>query len=218
MTFAERATNPTARAVLACLTLTILVGLLAIRPDSLWIDEANSASKAIQPNLSAFVGLLKTDRGSDLQMPAYMVALWGWEKIFGKTEYALRSLNIMFFLSALAAVWLGLRGPAGRRWIFTLLACSSAYLWAYLSEARPYLLQFCGATWTAVAWNNPRLFPDPALVARDWTLAFLGLLLLFASSLSTVFLWLAWPWSSFGFGCHNRRHVFYGKHCCLSLP
>lgn len=202
MTFAERATNPTARAVLACLTLTILVGLLAIRPDSLWIDEANSASKAIQPNLSAFVGLLKADRGSDLQMPAYMVALWGWEKIVGKTEYALRSLNIMFFLSALAAVWLGLRGPAERRWIFTLLACSSAYLWAYLSEARPYLLQFCGATWTAVAWSNLRFFPEPTSFVRDWILASLGLLLLFASSLSTVFfvaglaLAFLWLWVS----------------------
>lgn len=187
MTKMVRAAGPAAHVIFPCFMLAVLVGLLAIRPDSLWIDEANSASKAIKPDFSSFVELLKSDRGSDLQMPSYMVALWGWEKIFGKTEYALRSLNIMFFLSALAAVWLGLRGPAGRRWIFTLLACSSAYLWAYLSEARPYLLQFCGATWTAVAWNNLRLFPDPALVARDWTLAFLGLLLLFASSLSTVF-------------------------------
>jgi len=187
MTFAAGVTIPSANAILPCLTLAILVGLLAIRPDSLWIDEANSAAKAIEPDFNGFVELLKLDRGSDLQMPAYMLALWGWEKIFGATEYALRGLNILFFLLAIGAVWLGLRGPVGRKWAFILLACSSAYLWAYLSEARPYLLQFCAATWTAVAWNNLRFFPEPALLVRDWALASLGLLLLFASSLATVF-------------------------------
>lgn len=202
MTSMVKAAGPAAHVIFPCLMLAVLVGLLAIRPDSLWIDEANSASKAIEPDFNSFVELLKSDRGSDLQMPAYMVALWSWEKIVGRTEYALRGLNVVFFILGIGMIVGSLRGPVGTKWIFTLLACSSAYAWAYLSEARPYLLQFCGATWTAVAWNNLRLFPDPALVARDWTLASLGLLLLFATSLSTVFfvaglaLAFLWLWVS----------------------
>jgi hypothetical protein len=217
--------------------LAVLVGLLAIRPDSLWIDEANSAFKAIQPNFTSFMHVLKTDRGSDLQMPAYMVALWGWEKLVGRTEYALRSLNIVFFILGIGTAVVCLRGPIAIKWIFTLLACSSAYVWAYLSEARPYLLQFCGATWAAIAWNNLRLSPEPRFIMRDWTLAFLGLLLLFGSSLSTVFfvgglslafIWLfasqtkirfSWkvPWAFFVLTAFFLTLIFLGSYYLWSL-
>ena len=42
-----------------------------------------------------------SDRGSDLQMPLYMLMLWGWEKIFGRPEFALRAMNIPLFVIAL---------------------------------------------------------------------------------------------------------------------
>ena len=87
--------------LLPFLGIALLVGFLAIRSDSFWIDEANSAVKATQPDFGSFAAKMKADRGSDLQMPGYMLALWSWEKVFGCSEMALRSLNILFF----AAGW-----------------------------------------------------------------------------------------------------------------
>lgn len=157
---------------------------------------------------------MKAERGSDLQMPAYMTLLWMWEKAVGRNEYALRSLNVVFFLFAIgfAARWL--RGPSGLKWFFVILACSSAYLWAYLSEARPYILQFLGATCTAIAWNNLKFFFTPAKVFEDFTLACVGLLILLLASLSTsffvcgiggAFLWFAWKHSLFSSLWRDRR-------------
>ena len=187
--------------LLPFLGIALLVGFLAIRPDSFWIDEANSAVKATQPDFGSFAAKMKADRGSDLQMPGYMLALWSWEKVFGCSEKALRSLNILFFAFAMGIVAVGMNGPTSSKWVFLILACTSAYVWAYLSEARPYALQFFGATCIAVAWNNLCFFADTKTSAGDWMLATGGLLVLFASSLSTVFfvggfglafLWLLW--------------------------
>lgn len=130
---------------LSILSLGILVGFAAVSSQSLWIDEANSAIKAITPNWQAFVSLMAVEKGSDLQMPLYMVLLWLWEKVTGPSEFALRSLNILLFVLAIA--WTACRtqvSKATRIW-FVGLACVSPMVWTYLNEARPYILQFLGA-------------------------------------------------------------------------
>lgn len=137
--------EPTAQIrTLSILTLVAFVSFAAISSQSLWIDEANSAIKAIAPDWQGFVSLMSIEKGSDLQMPLYMALLWLWEKVAGPSEFALRSLNIPLF--ALAIVWAARRtqlSPATRIW-FIVLACVSPMVWAYLDEARPYILQFFG--------------------------------------------------------------------------
>jgi len=200
-------------------------GFLAVRPESLWIDEANSAIKAVQSNISSFIEKMKTESGSDVQMPAYMALLWCWEKAVGRSEYALRSLNIVFFITAMGIAALKLRGPAKVSLIFAGLSCSSAFVWAYLSEARPYMMQFLGATCTAVAWSNLFYFPRSKDTSGDWMLAFGGLFVLFASSLSTVFfvsslslafLWLFLSRPEIRFSCKARLPLFYFSVLFLS--
>lgn len=130
------------------------VGLVAVSNQSLWIDEANSAIKAITPTFSAFADEMGSDRGSDLQMPLYMLMLWGWEKVFGHSEFALRAMNIpLFAIAPILAVrcW---HTSNSQRAFFVVFACSSAFLWAYLDEARPYILQFLGATACTIALAN----------------------------------------------------------------
>ena len=123
-----------------------IVGFVAVSPQSLWIDEAGSASKAMETTLTSFFGALLIDRSSDLQMPFYMFMLWGWEKLFGHSEFALRAMNIPLFTAALVLVARFWRADTLRLSFFIVFACSSAFLWAYLDEARPYILQFLGAT------------------------------------------------------------------------
>ena len=130
------------------------VGFVAVSCQSLWIDEANSAIKAMAPTLSRFVEAMRSERGSDLQMPVYMVLLWGWEKLFGHSEFVLRAMNLPFFAAAIGIASAGLRQPFSTRVFFALFACSSAFMWAYLDEARPYTLQFCAATLVMVPLVN----------------------------------------------------------------
>ena len=72
----------------------LVIGALALTNQSLWIDEGNSAAKALQPSLARWWTTLVAEKGSDLQMPFYMFYLWAWCKAFGTSEIALRSANV----------------------------------------------------------------------------------------------------------------------------
>lgn len=127
-----------------------MTGLLAVSSQSLWIDEAGSAVLAGEADPLAFT----KDRGSTLQMPLYMLMLWGWEKVFGHSEFALRAMNIPVFVIALMLAVRCWHTSNSQRAFFVVFACCSAFLWAYLDEARPYILQFLGATACTIALAN----------------------------------------------------------------
>ncbi len=116
----------------------LVVGLLAITAQSFWIDEGNSIFKAVMPTIPQMWGFAKTVRGSEIQMPLYMISLWGWEKIVPSTEYALRALNIPLFIVAVFAL------RKFRFWPLVLLC--SPFAWYYLGELRPYMFQIAGGS------------------------------------------------------------------------
>jgi hypothetical protein len=167
----------------AALVFVAFTAVVAVSNQSLWIDEGNSAMKAIQPNFVLFWEKMKELGGSDLQMPLYMGLLWAWEKIFGHSEYALRALNIPFFTLS-AAVFLYLWDAERRlKLAFVFLMCFSPLLWVYLDEARPYIFQFFGATSILVAlWNQAK---TPHL-NKNLAIFCIGALVLCGSSLTGV--------------------------------
>ncbi|MBE2202993.1 MAG: hypothetical protein IAE94_01455 [Chthoniobacterales bacterium] len=161
-----------------------LVGFVAVSPQSLWIDEANTATKALAPDWEAFVSAMVTEKGSDQQMPLYMVLIWLWEKAVGSSEFALRALNIP--LLALAIAWIIGRTRISlsvRLW-FVVFACVSPMVWAYLDEARPYILQFFGGGLIMSSLvnltNNPQGKPPKT---HDALVAVGGALILYTASL-----------------------------------
>lgn len=161
------------------------VGFIAVSSQSFWIDEANSALKATSIDLTCFISSMLEDRGSDMQMPLYMLMLWGWEKVFGHSEFALRAMNIPLFVASLVFATTCWRANALQRCFFILFACSSAFLWAYLDEARPYIMQFLGATACAIPLAN--LAGSEAVPRRSDIIVFAaGVLILCASSLMGV--------------------------------
>lgn len=174
------------------------VSLLATSGQSFWIDEGNSGFKAIQENFAAFWAIMIQDKGSDLQMPLYMFSIWLWEKLVGSSEFALRAMNIPFFLGSIATVLFALRQRMRHRFAFVVLACLWPMVWIYLDEARPYMFQFCGATLLLVALVNT-CSDEQALSLGDLILFCAGSLLLASASLTGViyvfffavlFLWL----------------------------
>lgn len=115
-----------------------IVGLVAISPGSLWIDEGGSAWKAIQPTFPQFWSAMLWEHNSNLQLPFYLCALWAWEKVAGSGEWALRSLNLVFLLVMVWGLWRAFSDNRLRFVMALSLLLSSAFTWFYLDQARPY--------------------------------------------------------------------------------
>jgi len=85
---------------------SLLLGL-SISNQSLWIDEGLTAWLASQHGLSGLFHAMRVASEATTQPlePAYHLYTWGWVKVFGVSEFALRASNIPFavlFVSALA--------------------------------------------------------------------------------------------------------------------
>lgn len=121
----------------------LLVGLSALTYQSLWIDEANTAIRAMQPDLRSWWGFMKEQGGSDALMPLYMFYVWVWEKCFGNAEWTLRAANLPWLVISVACLaWCGKVEPKFRLapWVFVL----QPFVFYYIGEARPYAMQMAG--------------------------------------------------------------------------
>jgi hypothetical protein len=123
--------------------LLLLLPLIAVNGDSLWIDEGNSAWKAIQPGFNAWWATLLREGGTDVQMPLYMLWLWVWEKVAGSSEFALRCANLPWVLLGQFALF----DPLRKRGYAVAAVALGLYpfLWTYTNEVRPYAMQYAGA-------------------------------------------------------------------------
>jgi hypothetical protein len=171
------------------LFISLLVAMLAVSDDSLWIDEAISADYATAPNFSTWWPMVATTKGSEAQMPLYMLYLWAWEKLCGSSEWALRAANIPWFLLAQASLWVGLRRRPGLQLATAICGACDPFLWRYLDEARPYAMQYAGSA-VAVSCLAALVTPDAPALSASWLLAFgAGLLILCGSTA------LGFPWA-----------------------
>ncbi len=129
------------RELLASLILVALVSFLAVSNQSLWIDEALTAWKAKQPTLTTWWQAMSEEKASDLQMPLYMIYIWAYEKVFGASEWALRSANVPWFLLGLIAFAAAFSASPRQRLMGALAVAASPFAWYYVNEARPYAMQ-----------------------------------------------------------------------------
>jgi hypothetical protein len=119
----------------------LLVCAIAISAQSYWIDEGSTAWKACQPTLGKWWRELMTYKGSDLQMPLYMLFVWGWEKVTGLNEFAMRAGNALWFLLGVIALARALANRPLVRAGVCLALLVNPFVWYYLDELRPYALQ-----------------------------------------------------------------------------
>ena len=164
---------------LLLLILACAAGAFVIEPQSFWIDEANTALHAVQPTLPAWRDSLHR-AGSDAQMPIYMFYTWVWEKISGPGEWQLRLSNLPWLVLALLAI-------PRQQTSFRVVFLVSPFVWYYLDELRPYLMQI-GAAMLILGsiWRLMALHEQPGSSTRENRLAAffcLGLVLLSGSSL-----------------------------------
>ena len=136
--------------------LGILICCLAITNRSYWIDEAESAYKASLPTVTAWWNRLRIEGSGNLQLPLYHIFAWGWEKVVGLNEFAMRAGSIPWFILGLLVftkTFTSCAGPPTEAfakseclWKTGTFCCAivpllSPFTWYYLNEARPYAMQ-----------------------------------------------------------------------------
>jgi len=114
------------------LGLALAISLAALSAKSLWIDEALTAVKAMQPNFHSWWQAMLQERTSDLQMPFYMFYMWAFEKVFGANEWTLRFANLPWFVAGAVAFIHSLPAQYHRRWIAAFLTLCFPFTWYYL--------------------------------------------------------------------------------------
>src|ERR1043166_968039 len=162
------------------------LGLLAVSGDSYWIDEASTLDKAIRPTVLAWWERLRWEANSNLQLPLYLLYAWGWNKLFGAGEWAMRAANIPWFLLAVVSWSRLFGGPA--RMAASAGRLLSAFAWFYVNEARPYAMQLgaaCAVFATLVQFSRRGDLPGAPERARVWMLA-IGCVVLSASGMLAV--------------------------------
>ena len=119
-----------------------LILALTITNQSIDMDEAQTWDYAHLDTLQEFFTELRNDPNSESQMPLGMLLTWGWAKIFGTSEYGMRSLNLVW-----AAITMVAFSYIGRRvaipWI-PLLFAIQPFVWYSMDQARTPMMQMAG--------------------------------------------------------------------------
>lgn len=186
----------------------LLAGAIAVSNESLWIDEGHTAYKATRPDWPSFATALVREKGSDVNMPLYMAFVWLWDKAVGShPEWLLRASNLLWYGVLQVGMWAALRSrPRLALWSVLAMAVSP-FVWFYLNEARPYVMQLAGAGLVTAFFVRRALAADAGIL---WTAAFgFGLLVLCGSSMLGV-LWAGSAVALLGWFWWRRATVFRG--------
>ena len=142
---------------------------LAITRQSLWLDEGSTVWFASHRSIASFFSALIGLPGApgDAQLIFYLLYMWGWIKLFGRSELALRAANIPF-----AMLFMGTMSWASRRLLkqpnLWVLFCLSPFFWFYLNEARPYVMLLAFSTVASVALLAYLISPNKYKVFAPW--------------------------------------------------
>lgn len=123
---------------------TLLVFILAavlrtsnLTAQSLWADEGNSVRLA-ERSLDLVIAAAR----ADVHPPGYYLLLWGWVRLFGQGEAAVRALSAVTGMAVVALVYAVGTRAFGRRagWLAAFCAAVSPFQVQYSQEVRMYVL------------------------------------------------------------------------------
>lgn len=170
---------------------SLLVAWAVITHQSFWVDEFGTVAVADTGTLSEWWDRFHQWPNSNIQMPLYHLYVFGWSKILGFSEYALRLSNWPLFLLAQGMLlWTFRRFPVFAVVLF-VLSTFHPLVWYYLDEARPYIMVFLGAVWTfgSLAGLFSRVHGDGSVEYSPWIFA-AGVVILAGSNMIGAF-WAA---------------------------
>lgn len=126
------------------LLAAVIVGLAYTSSQSFWIDEGGTMFRAMMPSLKEWWAMMFHLRGSDVQMPLYMLYAWFWHQHLGAvSEYALRLSNLPWLVLAVVVL--------ARVRFWPLVCLVSPFVLYFVDEFRPYMLQIAAGSCAAAA-------------------------------------------------------------------
>ncbi len=173
--------------VFLVIVLALSTMFYRLTASSLWADEGNSVAQAMRP-----LPQLIQHAALDIHPPLYYILLHGWVRVFGTSEFALRSLSAFAGVGVVFLTWLVAKYLWGRTTAFVagLLAACHPFLVYYAQEVRMYIFL---ALWSTLAayllvriilqegrarlytlkTNTPLSPHHPALTLGKWDVGFI---------------------------------------------
>ncbi len=111
--------------------------LTNLTAQSLWADEGNSVRVTERP-----LKLVIDAARADVHPPGYYLLLWGWVKLFGQSETAVRMFSVIVGVLTVVLVYITAQRLFGPRsaWLAGLCAAISPFQVMYSQEVRMYIL------------------------------------------------------------------------------
>lgn len=167
--------------------IAVLVLSLAVTSQSLWIDEAFIAWVLAHGGLHSIatsLAISPLQSPADRQYPLYDIWMFGWTRLFGFSEYALRSANIPFAAIFIVALSSSSRLIFGRRFAWLPFA-ATPFAWFYMNEARPYMMLLAFSTAAIGALGTAIFGRTEIRVCASW-IFFWALLIAFVSNILAI--------------------------------
>jgi mannosyltransferase len=154
-------------ALLLIVALAALLRFATLGIPAFWLDESLTATET----RDGFLTMLSAVRDVEVHPPLYYVLAWGWQKSFGSSELALRSLSALLGTATVPAVYAAARALASRRagLVAAALAATNPLLIWYSQEARPYPLLILLSALSFLFFVHSLNSPDPRWLGA-WTL------------------------------------------------
>ena len=123
------------------LLMTTVMLIISINAKSLWGDECLIYKYINSPNPLDVLKKALESNGSEKQMPLFLLFSWIWTRIFGLSEIAMRSVNVLpAFLYAIYGYKIAQKVCKKKLiWLGVLFFLLNPIFVAYLNEARPYI-------------------------------------------------------------------------------
>lgn len=160
--------------------------LLSVSNESFWIDEMTCKRIADSETVGTFIESMADEGGSDSQMPVFQACMFVWQNLVNGNEWGFRAINVLLCLMGLTPLVLLFSARELPPWSIIVAVGTSAFLWFYMNEARPYVMQFSGASCLLVGyWKmlDSRQYPDWRKCGGDWFLLVFGTVMCAGGSL-----------------------------------
>jgi uncharacterized membrane protein len=178
------------RTVCIVATVLLVAGGVFLRfytNSALWLDEALTVNRSSLP-----IGSIAHSLKQDGAPPLYYYMLHFWMELFGRSDFATRSLSGLIGVATLPVAWLAGKRLGGRpvAWVTLVLVATAPFAVFYATSARMYalaiLLTGCGFLSLSRALVKPRpgnliatgVVTAALLYAQYWSLYLVGVVVL----------------------------------------
>lgn len=168
--------------------MTIALSTASIDSQAFWLDELGTWYYSTISNPVVWATRFLDSSNSDGQLPLYHALTYLWARLGGSGPVWLRAENTFLLFAALTSVYT-CASPRNERLAFGVFVVTNCFVWAYLNEARPYMMIVAGSSFLLTSILQVQSFrttDNPSLIASATIRFVIGTVLSFGGSPTTA--------------------------------